>query len=358
MTPENTSPGLPAHGIPASGVARRHPDRQTTWIIVHLVRVSPAAMPSPALLRDRLSSATAVFPLMASRLRDGRWVPASGPSISFVDDQDDPLALAPLQRMALDREPPVRLVASTTGQWLLVCAHHFAFDGLGMVSLLRSLLTGEDAVAPPDYTSISSPRRFPTDALRRVLRPADRVAPSDVPPRRESFVARKACLAGPGVTARLARACANAAVAHNDRQGHRTNRIGLTVAVGGVRGEAATYRRLDVVPGQDIEGAVTTAMSDPRVPAELVRLPPGAFLLQPALHRLSDTLLVSNLGRVELPGATEFEAYGVPRGRSAVAIGAVGLPDQPTTITLRARDLSPEDAAHLLDQIMVEMTDP
>jgi hypothetical protein len=88
------------------------------------------------------------------------------------------------------------------------------------------------------------------------------------------------------------------------------------------------------------------------------RLPPGAFLLQPALHRLSDTLLVSNLGRVELPGATEFEAYGVPRGRSAVAIGAVGLPDQPTTITLRARDLSPEDAAHLLDQIMVEMTDP
>lgn len=350
---EDHLPDLDRQPIAASTVVRRHPDHRTAWIIVLLVRLAPGGLPPMRVLLDRLESAVDRFPLMASRLRGSWWVPAPGPGVSVVG-RGEPLAQAPLQHFALAQEPPVRVVTSSEGDWLLLCAHHFAFDGLGMVTLLRLLLGGEASTAP-DYTTMSSQGRPPIDGLRRLLHPADRIAPSATLPSSDSFVAHQVQLSGPRVTARLASACAAAAVAHNTQRGHPMRRIGLSVAVGGVGGEAATYRRVDVIPGQDVESAVAASLDDPRVPSELVRLPPGSFVLRPILQRFSDTLLVSNLGRLELPGVTSVEFYPVARGRSATAVGAVSISGQPTTLTLRARDLSPVDAAALLERIVAEV---
>lgn len=342
-----------AHGIPASVVARRHPDNRTAWVIVMLARFEPGGTPPLGLVRERLSSAVTTSPLIGARLRNGWWMPEWGADVRLTDG-GDPLAQAPLQPFILDQEPPLRVVMPTTRDWLLICAHHFAFDGLSMLSLLRALLTGEEAVAP-DFARVSSPRRPPAEEIRRFFRPADRVAPSARVPLRESFAARQVQLPQKGVTAALARACAAAAVAHNAGRGQRLARIGLSIAVGGVDGEAATYRRLDLTPKEDIEAAVSHSLSDPRVPRELVGLPRGAFLLRPALRRLSDTLLVSNLGRVDLPGTTSVEFYPVARGRSAVAFGAAGLRDQPTTLTLRTLNLTSRDTTTLLERVVGEL---
>jgi hypothetical protein len=133
-------------------------------------------------------------------------------------------------------------------------------------------------------------------------------------------------------------------------------RIGLSIAVGGVGKEAATYRRVDLSPSEDVQAAVNHALSDPAVPPEVNGLPPGAFLLRPFLTRFSDTMLISNLGRLDLP-VMSVEFFPVARGRSAVSIGAVGLSDRPVTLTLRARDLDPIDAKTLLDRIAVHLED-
>jgi hypothetical protein len=346
-------PNGPGDAIHASELVRRHPDRRTTWIIVVLARLEPGALPPVHVLLDRLESAATAFPLMFSRLRGSWWVPAPGPSVSVATDAE-PLAVAPLQPLSLKDESPLRVMTPTGGEWLLLCAHHFAFDGLGMVELLRTLLTGE-AAEGTDYMVQSSPRRLPIDVVRRFFRPADRVLPSTVVPPVDSFAARQITLSGSEVTARLARASAAAAAAHNAQRGQPIQRIGLSVAVGGVNGEAATYRRLDVVPGQDVKAAVTASLADPRIPGELAALPRGAFVLRPILPRFSDTLLVSNLGRRQLPGVTGIEFYPVARGRSGVAIGAAGIAGHPTTLTMRARDLSPREAATLLDAVVDEL---
>lgn len=133
--------------------------------------------------------------------------------------------------------------------------------------------------------------------------------------------------------------------------GRRLHRIGISVAVGGVGGEGATYRRVDVSSLEDVEAEVRVALSDPTVPPELKGLPRGAFLLQPLLQRFSDTLLVSNLGRLHLPEVRSLEFYPVARGRSAVAIGAAGLEGGSTTLTVRSKHLSQSDAEALLSRI-------
>lgn len=77
--------------------------------------------------------------------------------------------------------------------------------------------------------------------------------------------------------------------------------------------------------------------------------------MRPLLQRFSDTFLVSNLGRLDLPTVKRVEFYPVARGRSAVAIGAAGLADGPTTLTVRSGNLSPGDAGALLARIAVAL---
>ena len=319
-------------------------------MIVLLAHVPEGSCP-PDVVAERLQVASAAFPLTAARLQGRWWRPSTSAAVSVADPGAVPLEIAPIGRFDLQNEPPLRVVVGAEGTWVLLCAHHFAIDGLGMVSLLRSLLTGEPGPAPPDYTRITGPRRLPTDSVRRLIRPVDPVAPSSLTPRRETFVSAPVQLTGRHVTARLARACAEAAHEHNRVRGMPLRRFGLSVAVGGAEGEGATYRRVDLSPGQDVETEVDRALADPAVPIDVKGLPPGAALLRPLLARLSDTMLVSNLGRLDLP-VNGVEFYPVARGRSAVAVGATGLAGQPTTLTLRARDLARADAMSLLQRIV------
>ncbi len=343
-----------AQRIAATGPARRHPDNETPWVIVLVAHLERGSAPTPDVLVDRLEGVAPNFPLISSRLHGKWWVPSTLPVISVAESGTAPLAVAPIAAFDLRNEPPVRVVVDMQRDWLVLCAHHFAFDGLGVVSLLRSLLTGSSEVAP-DYRVRISPRRAPTDAIRRLIWPADRVAPSDAPPEADSFVSTKVTLPGRNLTARLSRATAAAAGEHNRMRNRPLRRIGLSVAVGGVGGEAATYRRVDVLPGQDVVAAVNEALADPEVPTEVNGLPPGAFLLRPLLKRFSDTALISNLGRLDLNSVTSVEFYPVARGRSAVAIGAAGLAGQPITLTLRARDLDANDAELFLERIVVHL---
>jgi hypothetical protein len=321
-------------------------------VIVLLARTGRGDVPPPDVLDARLRTAARAFPFLASRLRSGHLVQADPPSVGVTDCR--PLAVAPMGHFDFRIEPPLRVMTSSDSDWLLLCAHHHAFDGLGMVALLDSLLTGVPATSP-DYLSFSSPRRPPTDALRRVFRPADPVAASPSRPPNDSLATAEVHLSGPHITAQLAEAATLAVGAHNAQQGRPLRRIGLSVAKGGIRGEAATYRRLDLRPDDDVAAAVGRAMAQEAVPTELGGLPPGAHLLWPILNRLSDTILVSNLGRLDLPSVRKLEFYPVARGRSAVAFGATGLPGRPTTLTLRARDLAPPDAAALLEQTVDRM---
>jgi hypothetical protein len=163
-------------------------------------------------------------------------------------------------------------------------------------------------------------------------------------------------LKGPGVTARLSEACVAAVRAHNRERGWPSNRIGISVPVGGVHGESATYRRVDVKGDQSVRQSVDLALRDPAVPSELAHIPRWASLIRPVIARLSDTCLVSNLGRCEVPGVSALEIFPVARGRSAVAFGATGIPGRPATLTLRARDLDRGDATMLLDRAVDELS--
>jgi hypothetical protein len=157
------------------------------------------------------------------------------------------------------------------------------------------------------------------------------------------------------VTAGIAQTCAAAVAGHNAAAGRPLHRIGISVAVGGLGGQGATYRRVDVSAVDQVGPAVRAAMADPSVPAELKGLPPGAFLLQPLLQRFSDTMLVSNLGRQDLPGVRRLEVYPVARGRSALAFGVAGLVGGPTTLTVRSGTLSQPDTESLLSQIVAAL---
>jgi hypothetical protein len=333
--------------------AVHHPERQAAWVIVLLAHLAGGSC-RPDVVAERLHAASADFPLIASRLQGKWWTPSTCPAVSVAAPGVVPLEIAPIEPFDLQNEPPLRVVLGAEGSWLLMCAHHFAIDGLGMVSLMGSLLTGKRGSGSPDYTVVTAPRRPPTDAVLRLIRPADRIAPSVAMPSRDTFVSASVHMSGPHVTARISRACAEGAREHNRTRGLPLRRFGLSLAVRGPEGEGATYRRIDVSPDQDIESAVAGALSDPAVPVEVKGLPPGSSLLRPLLKRLSDTVLVSNLGRLDLP-VNGLELYPQARGRSAVAVGAAGIDGQPTIITLRARDLDRADATSLLQRIVARL---
>jgi hypothetical protein len=100
--------------------------------------------------------------------------------------------------------------------------------------------------------------------------------------------------------------------------------------------------------------AVAAALANPVDPPELVR-PRPMRLLAPVQRRLSDSLLVSNVGRHAVPDARLLAFFPVARGRSAVAFGAAGLQDGPITVTLRSRDLARVDAEVLLGDVVTHL---
>jgi hypothetical protein len=404
--------GLPAPASANALALLRFPDRRTTWAVV-----AAATLAAPVdRLQDRLEALHRAVPITGARLRGEIWHPGSPPDPLIIDG--DPLdAPALVDRFDLATHPPLRVVAGSGGLRLAVACHHAAFDGLSLVALLAaltggadgglgeevggvdSLAGGVDSRAPAHCRSVTLPegapipgaegrarpgaggrarpgaegrarpeaggRARPRPEVRglvgRAVRPADRVAASLARPKREALAVREVELAGAGVTARVADAAVAAAGARNSRVGRPWRRVGLNFGLAGPPGEggglgnASRYRRVDLRPGEAVGPALAAALADPREPLDQVWSPRWGRLLEPVVGRFSDSLLISNLGRREVPGATRLEFFPVARGRSAVAVGAVGLPGGPSTLSLRARDLTSEDAGALLDDLVARL---
>jgi hypothetical protein len=336
------------------------------------VVVAAVTLASPTdRLQDRLEELHRAVPMTGARLHDETWHPGPPTEPRVVDG--DPLD-APdlLGRFDLATEPPFRVLAGSGGTRLAVACHHAAFDGRSLVALLGALVGGVQVVGPASAgVGPGRPGRGVPESrglVGRLVRPADRVAPSLAGTVREALVVREIDLSGPGVTARVAAAAVAAAGARNRLLGRPWRRVGVNLGLAGleeagvgetggpvVPGNRSRYRRVDLAPGEPVGPALAAAVASPREPLDQVWSPRLGWLLGPVAGRFSDSLLVSNLGRREVPGATRLDFFPVARGRSAVAVGAVGLAGGPSTVSLRARDLSPQDAEALLADLVARL---
>ena len=356
---------LPAPASRNALALLRFPDRRTGWVVVAAASLEEP----PAGLDERLHALHLAVPMVGARLRGEVWRPGSPPEPLVVDGE--PLGVpALLDRFRLAEEPPLRVLVGAGGTRVAVACHHAAFDGLGLVGLLAALLGGP-LPGPPGAATAPRPPAELRGLLGRLARPADRVAPSPGgAPARDALAVHELVLTGRQVTAHLAAAAVAAAGARNARLARPWRRVGLNLGLagpsgpagppsqggaGGVAGNLSRYRRVDLVAGEPVEPAVTAALGSPREPIDQVWSPRLGRLLGPVARRGSDSLLVSNLGRRAVPGATRLDFFPVARGRSAVAVGAAGLAGGTSTVSLRARDLSSEDAAALLADIVARL---
>jgi hypothetical protein len=398
------SRALPAPASRNALALLRFPDRRTGWVVV----AAASLLAPPEGLDERVQALHRAVPMVGARLRGEVWHPGTPPEPVMVDGE--PLGVnVLLDPFRLDAEPPLRVLVGAGGTRVAVACHHAAFDGLGLVAVLAALLGGP-LPAPPAPTGGGRPPAELRGLLGRLARPADRVAPSPRPPAGDALAVREVALSGPGVTARLAAAAVAAAGARNARLGRPWRRVGINLGLAGsgaagapaslaepgqaaagpsanqwdpsqagtgapgaagapgpgppgdprapgqvVAGSRSRYRRVDLRAGAAAGPAVAAALASPREPVDQVWSPRLGRLLGPVARRGSDSLLVSNLGRLAVPGATRLDFFPVARGRSAVAVGAAGLAGGPSTVSLRARDLSTEDAEALLADIVARL---
>jgi hypothetical protein len=344
---EEPATGLPEPASRQALAVLRSLDTRSPWVVVLAATLSRPAGDLDAALAEL----HAAVPLIGARLRGASW--HAGPPPSVARTAGDPIASpAIVTPFDLANEAPLRVVAGDDGTRLAVAAHHAAFDGRSLALILSALLGGPPPMranapdAPPGG-------RGRLQVLRRVLPPADRIAPSTSPPEREVFAARPVNAVEGSVTTRLAVAAVEAAGARNRALRKRWKRVGLSVAVGGPPGigNVATYRRIDFGTDESVGDAVQRALTDETEQPEMVGIPGWARLFAPFAPWFSDSLLVSNIGRVDLPNTERIEFYPVARGRSAVAFGAAALASGAATISIRARDLVQPDAEALLTAV-------
>lgn len=335
---------LPAPASRHALALLRFPDPRTDWVVVTVATLTRPIED----LDDRIADLHRMVPVVGARLRDEVWHPGAAPEVIDVDG--DPLGTTVLDRpFDLATEAPLRLVRSADGLRLGVVGHHAAFDGLALVAVLRALTAGDEprpVTSPPP-----GPPGSKLPLLERLARPADPVAPTPGVWPGDAYATTVVDVAGKGITGRIAEACVAAVGAHNERHHRRLRKVGLTIAVGGPAGvgNVASYRRVDVDPEEPIAGLVQDALASPDEPGEQVSAPKIVMrLLEPVVERFSDTILISNLGRHAVPGVERLDFFPVARGRSAVCFASAAIEGGATTLTLRARDLSPGDARRLL----------
>jgi hypothetical protein len=337
----------------------RHPDRRTSWAQLIAARLSEPMDGLSEVFDARLREINRRSPMLGARLSGNAWRPGPAPAVTEVEGV--PLRYPHLlDRFDLRSGPPVRVVVSDDRTQIALVAHHAALDGRAAVVLLRALVSGQMPRAGGEIAP-RPPRPGPGSdrwaVMRRFVRPVDRVPPSASPPERDSLAVR---VLPPGrlMVARIA-AAAIAAIGDRCRErGWPWRRVGLSIPVGGAtRGIAnvATYRRVDVRPGDHVRQAISNAIKAGPLPRELERAPRSLRLLSPISDRLSDSLLVANHGTYELPGISQLAVFPVARGRSAVVFGSAGVESGDLTLSLRARDLAPEDAVDLLDRTIKRM---
>jgi hypothetical protein len=335
--------------LPRELAILHHPDQRTSWAGVLSATLESADPQLPRLVTERLREVSEVIPVLRARWRSGRWELGSPPEPT-IDDSDAIAGPAALRRrFSLDREPPIRVVVDTGGQRLLIAAHHAALDGRTAIAVLAALL-GQPTSEPPPAAAVAATPTSLRDPLRRLWAPADRIAPSVTPPDDDAFAMRELAVGG-SFTGLIAQACVAAAAEHNVRRGLPWRRIGLSVACGGPpgTGNVSSYRRIDLTPGERVAPAVHRALVNMSDPPEMVYAPRALRLLAPIAGRFSDSLLVSNLGEVDLEGIEQLALFPVVHGRSAVGFGVTELRHGRITMCLRARDLTQADAERLLD---------
>jgi hypothetical protein len=336
----------------------RHPDQRTSWAALGVLRFSePFAHGAEAVrstMAARLVELQRTLPLAGARLRDGQWVAGEPNPVVVIPARDEPVPPSAVRHFDLAREAPLRIVAADDGTWATAVGHHAAFDGTNAFTMFRGVAGVEPHPAVIRSRQFQRRAAFPWDAAARLLRPADPVVPSSPRPPHESFLAAELPIVGKGIATRFPEACAAAAIAHNARAGKPCRRIGITLGLVAQTGEGdlSTYRRIDCPAEAPLRGAIEEALAATDEPWEIVHSPRVLRLLSPLVERMSDTVLVSNFGRVDIAGLDALEMYPVARGRSAVAFGAVRLARGASTLTLRARDLSRDDARLILDDVL------
>ncbi len=339
----------------------RHPDRGTTWAGAGVMRFAEPLCDGDTpkvreLVEGRLQDLHREFPIVGARLRGTTWIPGTPNPVVFTDDETavDPEAVAAFD---LGTEAPLRLRADSRGRWLTVVPHHAAIDGASVMGMFK-VLAGHDPSLPSAPRRIGSRTIPPWPVIGRLLHPADPAARSADLPEGDSFVAVALPPLGKGAVSRLPEALVGAVAAHNDRLGRPLRRIGLSVSVVESDSETAvaSYRRVDLSAASPIGPAIEAALRSDAEPWEIVHAPRALRLLSPLAPRLSDTLLLSNFGRIDLPSVASLEIYPVARGRSALAFGAVRVTGAGSTLTLRARYLSRSDARGLLDDALSRLS--
>jgi hypothetical protein len=334
----------------------RHPDRRTSWVSVIAATLRDADPDLAVRCDARLEEVNQRVPIVGARLCDATWLP--GPPPATIAVGGDPLrARVLLDRFDLSSEPPIRVIVGQDGGRIALAAHHAALDGRGMVALIHALVGGP--VLPPASAEPAdgAAGERPWTALRRLLLPADRAAPSPAQPAGDSLAVRTMTLGGRGVVARIAAAAVEAIAERNRRLGRPWRRIGLTIPVGGPAGigNVASYRRVDLRPDDDVPAAVAHILDSGPVPSEHTSAPRALRLLAPVADRFSDSLLVSNHTRYDIPELAQIEVYAVARGRSAIAFGTAGITGAASTLALRARDLDQRDTEALLDATVARL---
>lgn len=345
---------LPAPASRHALALLRFPDPRTDWVVVTV-----ATLTAPiADLDDRIAALHAAVPVVGARLRDEIWHPGEPPAVIEVDG--DPLRAPELDLpFDLASQAPLRLLRSADGLRLGVVGHHAAFDGLALVAVLRALTAGDrpqPVTSPPPGEPGS---KLPL--LERLARPADPVAATPGVWPGDAYATTVIDVQGKGITGRIAEACVAAVAAHNRRHERPLRKVGLTIAVGGPAGvgNVASYRRIDVAPTGPVAARVQEALASPDEPGEQVSAPKIVMrLLEPVVERFSDTILISNLGRHAVPGVEQLDFFPVARGRSAVCFASAAIDGGATTLTLRARDLSPGDARKLLADAAARLSGP
>ena len=332
----------------------RFPDPRTDWVVVTAANLTSRV--DAATLSTRLTALHQAVPVVGARLRGEVWFPDMPPTIEVVDG--DPLGTPGFDRpFDLANEAPLRLVLGCDGRRLAVIGHHAAFDGLALVSIITALADGDlpqpVASPPPGVPGSKLP------LLKRLARPAQAVTPTPGIWPGDAYATATVHLAGRGITGKITDACLAAVRAHNRARGVPLDRVGVTVAVGGPAGvgNVASYRRLDLVPSDAVADLVQTALKDPSEPGEQVSAPKLLMkALAPVVERFSDTILVSNLGRQTVPGVERIDFFPVARGRSAVCFASASVTGGETTLSIRARDLSPGDAQRILAEAVTRLT--
>lgn len=329
----------------------RHPDRRTSWVVVAALSLAEGCEVDEAILRERLLEVCERLPILRARLAGEAWRRGDPPEPTWVSAEplEAPGLLAPFD---LSEQAPIRVVVGDGGRRVALAGHHAVLDGRGVINVLGGLVGA--ATAGPAEVGVGGRAERPWGALRRFARPADRVAPSHPEPGGEVLAVRRLALAGPHLTARVAEACVAAAAAHNAARGEPWRRVGVSLGVGGPpgTGNVATYRRVDLRAEEPVHPAVVEALGQVDVPGEILKPSRALRLLAPVADRFSDSVLVSNPGRYELPGVRRLEMFPVARGRSAVAFGSCGLTGRLSTLSIRARDLTRADAEALLDDVV------